>query len=41
MSVDPAAKQTNFYNEVSKRGRMMTYGLVAAIQFKQLAEQSK
>lgn len=38
MSVDPAAKRSNFYNEVSKRGKTMTYGLVAAIQFKQSAE---
>lgn len=34
MSLGPAAKKTNFNNEVSKREKMMTYGLVAEIQSK-------
>lgn len=37
MSLDPAAKRTDFYNEVSKKEKMMMYGLVAAVQSKQSA----
>lgn len=34
MSLGPAAKRASFNNEVSKREKMMTYGLVAQIQSK-------